>query len=249
MSTAKTTASLLLCTFVVAAAAAGDPLTDLRATLHRYPATQRFSASASVEVKGDAKDDGGARAGSTSFEVESGPTGFVIRVLPDTLSAAGKEAESKKRDPDNTTPTRTAMVALSIFDVIDAVDTGAMLLNELNGATLVERTPCTLAGKPATLLRIKVKPTLASTHSRFVKEPAIELRVWVGANGIPIVAERDSNYSASLVVIRAANVRKERWLLAVAADRLFASRTEEENRASVAGKSVVSIRSVMYTMR
>src|SRR5258707_4414558 len=58
MSTAKTAASLLLCTFVAAAAAVGDPLTDLRAALHRYPAAQRFSASASVEVKGDAKDDG-----------------------------------------------------------------------------------------------------------------------------------------------------------------------------------------------
>lgn len=246
MTTTRTTGLLLLCVFAAATSAAGDPLADLRAVLHRYPAIQRFSASASVDVKGDAKDDG-ARAGSTTFEVESGPTGFVIRVLPEALGAAGREADNKKRDPDNITPTRTAMVALTVFDVIDAVDAGAMLLNELNGAALLEQTSAAHAGKPATLLRIKVKPTLASTHSRLVKEPVIELRIWVDANGVPMVAERDSNYSASLVVVRAANVRKERWELAVAGDRLYASRTNEENRASAAGRSVVSYRSVMYT--
>jgi hypothetical protein len=215
MNTARTSGSLLLCMFVAATSAAGDPLTDLRAVLHRYPAMQRFSASASVDVKGDANDDG-SRAGSTTFEVESGGrAGFVIRVLPEALGAAGREA-------------------------------GAMLLNELNGATLLEQTSSAHAGKPAMMLRIKVKPTLASTHSRLVKEPVIELRIWFDANGVPIVAERDSNYSASLVVVRAANVRKERWQLAVAGDRLYASQTNEENRASAAGRSVVSYRSVMY---
>ena len=120
-----------------------------------------------------------------------------------------------------------------------------MLINDLDQATLVSQTAATRDGKPATLLRIKVKPTLAGT-SRFVKEPKIELRVWVDANGIPLAAERDSNYSASFVVVSASNVRKEHWDFAVFGDRLYAAHSDEENRASAVGKSIVSSRSVAY---
>src|SRR6185436_8088874 len=146
--------------------AAGDPLSDLRAVLRRYPANAPFAASASLHVKGDSQDVAGARAGSASFEVELGPAGLVIRVRPAALGAAESEAENKKRNPENLTPTRTAMAALTIFDVIDASDVATMLLNDLEGATLIAQTPSTHAGKPATLLRIKVKSTLAGTSSR-----------------------------------------------------------------------------------
>ena len=76
------------------------------------------------------------------------------------------EAETKKSDPDNPTPTRTAMVAVTIFDLIDALDGAAMLLDNLEGATLISQTTAAHGGKPAKLLRIKVKPTLAGTFGR-----------------------------------------------------------------------------------
>ena len=121
-----------------------------------------------------------------------------------------------------------------------------MLVNDLDQATLISLTPSIHAGKPATLMRIKVKPTLAGT-SRFVREPKIELRVWVDADGIPVAAERDSNYSASFVVVSASNVRKEHWEFAISGDRMYAARSDEENRASAVGKSIISSRSVTYT--
>ncbi|HYU26196.1 MAG TPA: hypothetical protein VEO74_13400 [Thermoanaerobaculia bacterium] len=95
---------LLICALL----AAGDPLSDLRAVLRRYPANAPFSASASLQVKGDSQGVAGARAGSTRFEVEIGPGGLVIRVRPAALGAAESEAENKKRNPENLTPTRTA---------------------------------------------------------------------------------------------------------------------------------------------
>ena len=52
--------------------------------------------------------------------------------------------------------------------------------------------------------------------------------------------------AASFLFVKAGNERKERWELAVAGDRLYASRNDEENRASAIGKSVVSSRSVVY---
>ena len=227
---------------------AADSLSDLRAVLQRYPAKAPFAASASVQVSGDSQGVAGARSGSTSFDVQLGPAGLAIHVPPTALGAAETEAEEKKRDPQNVTPTRTAMVALTIFDIIDSLNSAAMLINDLDQAALVSQTPSTHDGKPATLLRIRVKSTLAGT-SRFVKEPKIELRVWVDANGIPVAADRDSNYSASFIVVSASNVRKEHWDFATFGDRLYAAHSDEENRASAVGKSVVSSRSVTYAPR
>jgi len=243
MHTDLRTLALLL---FVAVPAAADPLSDLRATVQRYPANGPFLVSALLRVSGDSKGVAGARTGSTTFEAEVGPRGLMIRVPPSALGQAEAEAEKKKRNAENLTPTRTALAALTLFDVIDALDIGAMLLNDLDGATLIEQTPSTHAGKSATLLRIKVKSTLAGTSSRFVNEPQIELRVWIDGNGTPLAAERDSSYSASFLFVKAGNVRKERWEIAIAGDRLYASHHDEENRATAIGKSLVSSLSVAY---
>jgi hypothetical protein len=241
--------ALLACACLVALPAVGEPLSDLRAVLQRFPANGSFAVSATLQVNGDSKGVAGARAGSARFDAEVGPGGLMIRVSPASLGAAENEAEKKKRNPENLTPTRTAMAALTLFDVIDALDAAAMLLNDLDGATLIEQTPSSHNGKSATLLRIKVKSTLAGTSSRFVNEPTIELRVWIDSNGVPVAAERDSSYSASLLFIKAGNVRKERWELVPTGDRLHVSHNEQEDRASVVGKSMVTSRSVTYVAR
>jgi len=243
---ASRTFLLLLAASLAASSAAADPLADLREVLHRYPAKAPFVAT--VQVSGDPQG-AGARNAATAFEVEDGPGGLNIHVPPTALAAAEAEAEKKKRDPESLTPTRTAMVALTVFDVIDALDAAAMLLDSLNGATLLEQKASTRDGKPAMLLRIKVKPTLALTRGRFVNEPEVELRVWTDANGVPVAAERDSNYSASVLFLKAGNVRKEQWKFAVFGDRLYASRNEQDDRASALGKSVVTSRSVTYSPR
>ncbi len=238
-------ASLL---FLAASSVAADPLSDLRTVLQRFPAKSHFVASASVRVSGES-EDAGSRAGSAKMIVEIDSGGLVLRVPPATLAAAAAEAERKKHDPESLTPTRNAMVALTIFDVIDAVDLGAMMLNELQGASLISTAESSYAGKPATLLRIDVKPDLAGTRSRLVNEPVIELRVWLNGDGVPVAAERDSNYSASFLFVKAANVRKEHWDIGVAGDRLYATSASQTNRASAAGKSLVSSRSVTYEPR
>lgn len=239
--------TLLFAVLLTSSSAVADPLADLREVLRRYPAKAPFAAT--VQVSGDAQSAPGARSGSTAFEVEDGPGGLTIHVPPNALAAAEAEAEKKKRDPDSLTPTRTAMVALTVFDVIDALDAAAMLLDSLNGATLIEQKASSRDGKPATLLRIKVKPTLALARGRFVNEPQVELRVWSDANGVPVAAERDSNYSASLLFLKAGNIRKEQWKFAVNGDRLYASHNEQVDQASALGKSIVTSRTVSYVPR
>ncbi len=239
--------TFLLLVSLAALTAAADPLADLREVLRRYPAKAPFAAT--VQVSGDTQVASAPRSAATTFEVEDGPGGFNIHVPPTALAAAEAEADKKKRDPETLTPTRTAMVALTVFDVIDALDAAAMFLDSLNGATLLEQKASTRDGKPATLLRIKVKPTLAVTRGRFVNEPEVELRIWSDVNGVPVAAERDSNYSASVLFLKAGNVRKEQWKFAILGDRLYASRNEQDDRATALGKSIVTSRSVTYAPR
>ena len=232
----------LLC--LVSLPASADSIADLRSVLQRYPGKMPFAVTATLQATGKSRDVAAARSGVATFEVESRGGGLLIRIFPDVLAAAASEAENKKRDAESATPTRTAMVALTVFDIIEPLDAGAMVLNDLDGATVIDRTPSSYRGQPATLLRLKIKPTIAGTRSRFVNEPVIELRLWLDSNGVPVAGERDSNYSASIAFATAANIRKERWEFAVTGDRLFASHADQEDRATAAGRSVVSTRSL-----
>lgn len=223
--------------------ASADALSDLRAVLARFPASSPFTVAATVEVSGDSAGVAGSRSGSSKFEVTTSADGLVVRVPDSEVRSAAKEARAKKHDPNAITPARTAMAALTVFDVIDPLDAAAMLLNDLDDATLVAQSASSWHGRAATRLTISVKPTLAGT-SRFVNKPKIELRVWLDADGIPIAAERDSNYSATFVVVTASNSRVERWELATAGDRLYASRAEEVDRASAVGRNITTSRTL-----
>jgi hypothetical protein len=215
---------------------AADTLSDLQKRLEKFPANAPFAASAKVQVNAAAQEDA-SRAGEGAFDVESGPSGFTIRISPKTLLASANEAAAQKGNPNASTPTRTAMVALTVFDVMDSVDAASMLRDDLSGATLID--------EQSGVLRVRVKPSFAS-KSRFVSEPKIELKIWIGGDGIPTAAERVSKYSAGIGFVRGANTRTERWDFATNGDRLYATRNEQNEDATAAGKHIKSSRTVSY---
>ena len=235
----------LVCAALVAVAAGADSLADLRQALGRYPAKAAFAASAVVQLNASTQNDA-SRGGTAAFDIEWSAKGFSVLVSPATLDAAQREAAAKKRDPNAATPTRTAMVALNVFDILGAMDAAAMLLDDLSGATPIGESSVTLDGKPAKLLRVKVKPSFA-TQSRFVAAPEIELKIWIGGDGVPVAAERVSIFSAGIGPAKGSNVRTERWTLATYGDRLYASRNDEDDRASAVGRQMSSSRAVLYT--
>lgn len=76
--------------------------------------------------------------------------------------------------PNAPTPTRTAMVALTVFDIMDSVDAASMLRDDLSGATLIDEKNATVDGKPSTVLRVDVKPSFATKPIRERAENRIE---------------------------------------------------------------------------
>src|SRR6185369_8619730 len=124
----------------------------------------------------------------------------------------------------------------------------SMLRADLNGATLIDEQTATLGGKPSTVLHVKVKPSFA-TKSRFVSEPKIELKIWIGSDGVPLAAERVSNFSAGVGFVKGENTRTERWEFAVIGDRLYATRYDQSEDATAAGKHIKSSRTVTYARK
>jgi hypothetical protein len=224
-----------------------DTLSDLQKRLEKFPAKAPFAASARVQVNAAAQEDT-SRAGEGAFDIESGPSGFTIRISPQTLVASANEAAAQKQNPNAPTPTRTAMVALSVFDIMESVDAASMLRADLNSATLVDEQRATLEGRPSTVLRVKVKPSFA-TKSRFVTEPKIELKIWIGSDGMPVAAERISNYAAGVAFVKGENTRTERWEFASYGDRLYATRNDQHEDATAAGKHIRSSRTVSYVRK
>jgi len=79
--------------------------------------------------------------------------------------------------------------------------------------------------------------------------PRIELKIWIGSDGVPLAAERVSNFSAGIGFVKGENTRTERWELAVFGDRLHATRYDQSEDATAAGKHIKSSRTVTYTRR
>lgn len=231
----------------ISLSATAGTLSDLRTTLERFPAKAPFAARATVSTNAAADDDAN-RGGTSSLDIESGASGFSVRIPPSVRDAARQEAAQKKRDPNVATPTRTAMVALTIFDIMDALDAAALLLDDLGEATVVEEKSASWKGKPAKLLRVQVKPSLAA-KSRYVEEPVIELSIWIGGDGVPLAARRVSTFEAGALFVKAGNIRTEQWMFAVAGDRLYATRNEQEDNATAVGKKITRSRTVTYKVR
>jgi hypothetical protein len=120
-----------------------------------------------------------------------------------------------------------------------------MLRDDLSSATILDEKSATLNGRPSIVLRVEVKPSLA-TKSRFVSEPKIELTISVGSDGIPIAAERVSKYSAGVAFVKGENTRSERWELTAWGDRLYATRNDQNEDATAVGKHIKSSRTVSY---
>ena len=232
----KQSIALSLCIAASPMLLVADTLADLQKRLEKYPAKAPFAASAKVQVNAAAQEDA-SRAGECAFDVESGPAGFAFRISPKTLAASANEAEAQKQNPNAPTPTRTAMVAMNVFDIMSSIDAASMLRDDLSGATLID--------EQTGLLRIKVKPSFAS-KSRFVSEPKIELTLWLGSDGIPTAAERVSNYAAGVAFVKGENTRTERWEFAAFGDRLYATRNDQSEDATAAGKHIKSSRTVSY---
>jgi len=219
------------CSLILAAAAAGaDTLSDLKAVVE--PLRGATPIHATVEIQRARKSEGRfanqTSNGSVTVDVSSDDAGLHLTYAPSLLERAQREAREHDADPKTPTPIRGTIADIDANGMADDLDFRSPLLRLLGVATTIGEARVMYHGTPARLLVLKLAPHLpreATTiwHVNFSED---RLNVWIGADGVPIAAERSRKGSAGFLFLRGDMTSRESWNFVHAADRLVVTRHE-----------------------
>jgi len=229
-------AALLLC----AATAAADTLTDIRLAVSPLHAT--VPASATVEVQRFRKAEGRfanqQSNASITVTVVSDATGLQLNFSPELLDGAAREAVERQADPKKPTPLRSAISDFDATSIAESLDFRPALLRLLAIARMQTESRVMWHGGPARLVVMKLTPRLPKEATsiwnvRFSEE---KLSLWIGADNIPLAAERLQKGSAGFLFLRGEMSGRESWTFARVTDRLVVTRYESSFHGSGFGQ-------------
>jgi hypothetical protein len=224
----------------VAAASAGavraDELADLAATLARFPATDEIRGTLELQLSRQSTEEHWTDQSRAVVEVEDGPQGVRVGLSRGGARLALHELRDQVLDPSKRTPTYNALQVLSLNEVSGDLDSAAALAQDLSLAHLVEVRPTTYLGRPARLLVLALPPRLSEEARKHVRTADTQLSVWIGADGVPLAAEKIDHTKGRFLVLFFENLRKQVWTFGHKGNRLFASRHEVSDNASGLGQ-------------
>jgi len=148
-----------------------------------------------------------------------------------------------KQERDNQGPGKKhsvqhALSALGVTKVNDYLDAGPTLIRTLEHADLLSETAEDWQGKPARVLAYKLNPQLSEKDRKYIKQLDATARIWVGADGTPLAAERQVHVKGrALIVISFESLEKEEYRFAKSGNRLVVVRHVHEQSGSGGGES------------
>lgn len=231
---------LFLFILLLPSIAAADGLTDLRATLGRFPATTPLHGT--LDVTSTSRSDEGEKAeeGKASVGFEIGEGGLHIIYPKAMLIQATQEARAEARDPERSTPVQSGARHIRPLHVAELLDGAAALSTILESAQFIQTKPANLGGRPARLLTFRILPKLSKADSKHVKKVDVSLTVWVGDDGIPMAAEQSMTAKASFLLISVEAGQKQNWMYARNGDRLVVTRYESNDKSDGLGQHETS---------
>ncbi len=175
---------ILACLLAASTLLHADALSDLRAALRGLPA--REPVKLTVVQRGWDEEEGKRNAYEETFTATDGPGGAAAQGRP----RKAQKARSKVRDEGTSW-----------------VRPHEDLLQELEGAKLLEERAEAFDGKPARRLRLAVDPDLDEEARRHLKRAVSECTVWVGADGLPLAWRRDLDMKVRAMLIVSMDMR------------------------------------------
>jgi hypothetical protein len=226
-----------------------DPLVELHTALGALSAKDPVRARVAHHLeqrRGEGKD---ATLTKTDVEgqVAASPDGLQITWGPGLLERLLREEKRRNADPEAPSPTRDALAELDATDLARRVDAAAQLRLVLEQSKLVEVRTEPLDGAPRTVLVLQIEPSLSARDRKYVKKLEATARIWLGADGLPLAAERRVTVSGrAMLVITFESSELERYRFSRAGDRLLTVRHEVERQSEGAGEK--SARSSVTTL-
>lgn len=216
-----------------------DALGNLHACLASMSAHSPVEAVTTITVltrsgkpnKESRKDKGAeAHRSEITLRVAASPAGVSVTAPPELLArlrggTQAVEAESSAFD---------AALREARFDNIEALLNAApSLIEDLAGATVVRQSSVELDGRPATLLLLKVRPSLSEEDRKHIKAVEAEMSVWIGADGCPLALEATTDVKAKFLIFTAKGHFVTHRVYSRLGDRLIV--TSERNESESAG--------------
>lgn len=182
---------LLLLAFPIPAAA--DGLTDVRTLLQKLESDRPLSARMEIKThrSGGESDKQKKSEGVSAVIVRTSPQGLDLSWTPDQVSQSRRAAWERNAHPDADKSNLATLTALEADEALDLLDAADPLRRWLTNATLLEDKPDHYQGKPARLLSIQLDLKLPEEGRKAMKSSTALLQLWLGADGVPIAADRD----------------------------------------------------------
>jgi len=217
--------------------AGADTRSDLESALRSLGGHDPIRARVDLELfnwASDAKSppiDGGR----ASAQVEATQAGLSIHWDRRQLDEATRPDPESAATADST---RRAMAALSVPQVLTYLNIARDIAAAIDGAELTHEERAELNGQTVRLLTFKLDPKLDEKNRKYIKEIEATARIWVGADGVPLAAERGHRLKGrAMLVISFEAEESERFEFARTGDRLVVTRHTKEGRGSGAGES------------
>jgi hypothetical protein len=219
-----------------ASAPRADELAELAATLARFPATDEIQGTLELLVSRQSTEEHWQDQSRATVEVEDGPQGVRVALSRAGSRLALQELRAQTLDPAKHTPTYNSLQVLSLNEVSGDLDCAAALAQDVSLAHLVEARPSAYLGRPARLLVLARPSRLSQEARKHVRTAETRLSIWLGADGMPLGAEKIEHTKGRFLVLFFENLRKQTWTFARKGNRLYATRHEVSDDASGLGQ-------------
>lgn len=218
---------------------AADPLAELDAAMSKLPAPAPLSARFTHHFEEQLGTGKAASVvtGDVAGEVMVGPSGLEVRWGPEVLARARQEELRRATDPEAASPARDGMRELDALSLWGLLDATADLRTALSHAHLVEERTEPLDGAPTRVLVLRLDGPLSAKDRKYINELEVTAKLWLGADGLPVAAERVSRARGrAFLVITFENDTRESFRFVHREGRLVATRHEVDRHSRGAGE-------------
>ena len=217
-----------------------DTLADVRTALTALRGSAPIHASFEMQRmrKAQGRFANNESSGLADVDVVADQAGLRITFATPLLDRATAEAVAHQADPKKSTPVRSTLAEIDATTLADDLDYAHAMLRLLSIGKVVSDTRTAWQGHPSHLLVMKLNPKLnpeATTvfHVNFSDD---SLRLWVGADNVPLAAERIQKGTAGFLFLKGEMNNRQSWVFSRFADRLLVTRYESSFAGSGFGQ-------------
>jgi hypothetical protein len=203
-------------------------LADLRVRLQAIKPTTPLTARIELRsnrLEGD-DDDQVRTERNASIEAVHDTSGIHLNRSSALLEKTQQQKANSQRNPD--APKLGVLAPFDANVALDLLDAAPDLQLVLEGATLIESKADQFQNKAATLLTLKLQPSIAKKDKKRIKKFEYSAKLWLDSEGWPVAMESLEHSKGSMMLISFIADIKERRMYGHSMERLFVTTSSHD---------------------